>query len=194
MLTSCAGFHASTSIQGPTLINNTFLNSGDDGIAIHGRYYLVVAVGPSHMSAMHAEQGVCAPSAIYAAVKVYVPRNTLHAVTTGEVCTRGVLPEPGYRSKWLALCLACSRLAMSLWQVDKAGGNITVATGCAYPCDRVYQGLGLTGYTNATRKPLTSPAFPASRFTKCVSVHMSIDSALGPRCIRAEPHRMLEGQ
>ena len=40
-------------------------------------------------------------------------------------------------------------------QVDKAGGNITVATGCAYPCDRVYQGLGLTGYTNATRKPLT---------------------------------------
>lgn len=40
----CAAFHASTSFVGPTLINNTFLNSGDDGIAIHGRYYLVVAV------------------------------------------------------------------------------------------------------------------------------------------------------
>ena len=39
-----AGFHASTSFMGPTLINNTILNTGDDGIAIHGRYYLVVAV------------------------------------------------------------------------------------------------------------------------------------------------------
>lgn len=39
-----AGFHASTSFIGPNLINNTFLNNGDDGIAIHGRYYLVVAV------------------------------------------------------------------------------------------------------------------------------------------------------
>ena len=46
-LTDChglAGFHASTSFVGPTLINNTFSNNGDDGIAIHGRYYLVVAV------------------------------------------------------------------------------------------------------------------------------------------------------
>ncbi|CAL8472258.1 g11800 [Coccomyxa elongata] len=36
------GFHASGSFIGPTLIGNTFLNMGDDGIAIHGRYYLVV--------------------------------------------------------------------------------------------------------------------------------------------------------
>lgn len=42
-----AGFHASTSFLGPTLINNTFLNTGDDGIAIHGRYYLVIAVQTS---------------------------------------------------------------------------------------------------------------------------------------------------
>ncbi|BDA47298.1 hypothetical protein COCOBI_10-1440 [Coccomyxa sp. Obi] len=37
------GFHSSGSFVGPTLIGNTFLNMGDDGIAIHGRYYLVVA-------------------------------------------------------------------------------------------------------------------------------------------------------
>ncbi len=38
------GFHSSGSFQGPTLINNYFTNMGDDGIAVHGRYYLVVAV------------------------------------------------------------------------------------------------------------------------------------------------------
>ena len=38
------GFHSSGSFVGPTLINNFFTNLGDDGIAIHGHYYLVVAV------------------------------------------------------------------------------------------------------------------------------------------------------
>lgn len=37
-------------------------------------------------------------------------------------------------------------------QVDPVGGNITVATGCTYDCARLYQGTGLTGYTNATRE------------------------------------------
>ena len=32
--------------------------------------------------------------------------------------------------------------------------NITIATGCTYPCDRIYQGKGLTAYTNTTRMPL----------------------------------------
>lgn len=48
-----AAFHASTAFTGPTLINNTFLNSGDDGIAIHGRYYLVVAVSLSSCASAH---------------------------------------------------------------------------------------------------------------------------------------------
>lgn len=39
------GFHAGSGFQGPTLIGNTFLNMGDDGIAIHGHFYLVVGVG-----------------------------------------------------------------------------------------------------------------------------------------------------
>ena len=46
--------------MGPTLINNTFSNNGDDGIAIHGRYYLVVAVQtycPSLHSCLHALLG-----------------------------------------------------------------------------------------------------------------------------------------
>ncbi len=30
--------------MGPTLINNFFTNMGDDGIAIHGHYYLIVGV------------------------------------------------------------------------------------------------------------------------------------------------------
>lgn len=40
------GFHSSGSFQGPTLINNLFTNMGDDGIAIHGKFYLVVGVRP----------------------------------------------------------------------------------------------------------------------------------------------------
>ena len=38
------GFHSSGSFTGPTLIGNTFTNMGDDGIAIHGHFYLVVGV------------------------------------------------------------------------------------------------------------------------------------------------------
>ena len=41
---SADGFHASNAFIGPTLVNNLFANMGDDGIAIHGHYYLVVAV------------------------------------------------------------------------------------------------------------------------------------------------------
>ena len=47
------GFHSSGSFIGPTLIGNTFLNMGDDGIAIHGRYYLVVAVSHPMLTQHH---------------------------------------------------------------------------------------------------------------------------------------------
>lgn len=48
------GFHSSGSFRGPTLIQNTFTNMGDDGIAIHGRYYLVVGVcAITHMPDQH---------------------------------------------------------------------------------------------------------------------------------------------
>lgn len=47
------GFHASGSFIGPTLIGNTFINMGDDGIAIHGRYYLVVRVSHPMLTQHH---------------------------------------------------------------------------------------------------------------------------------------------
>jgi hypothetical protein len=39
-----------------------------------------------------------------------------------------------------------------MWQVDKAGGNITVATACSYPCDRLYPGNSLLAYTTASQR------------------------------------------
>ena len=39
---------------------------------------------------------------------------------------------------------------MTAAQADPVGGNITIATGCSYSCARLYQGTGLTAYTNST--------------------------------------------
>ena len=108
--------------MGPKLINNTLLNMGDDGIAIHGRYYLVVAVSLSHRSdhACKARQlrkfcYVLQPQEVFAF------RTTLYAITTREHCVYGADPELNDSTKWLA-CWVAHKQLLKTCCVTVAGG------------------------------------------------------------------------
>lgn len=56
-------------------------------------------------------------------------------------------------------------------QTDKAQGVITVATICGYPCERLYAGNSLLGYTSATQR---------LGFAKMINVNKLTSSPLPP--------------
>jgi hypothetical protein len=98
------GFHAGSAFEGPTLIGNTFIQTGDDGIAIHGHYYLVVGVRPRPAHSLNL--------AVRASLEI--GRWNKPGGTCTVRCRQGLLPcamlrsftaqAAGCHSRWLPRC------------------------------------------------------------------------------------------